>query len=95
MVFPHRTDVRLQDWIREFADVLRAKDGVEARHAVCLAQRVEIVRGKDLARWVKAHPEECSRFNKGRECDGVCFVGLCMEWGWVGRPTHGPALTRP
>ncbi|RMZ57486.1 hypothetical protein APUTEX25_003729, partial [Auxenochlorella protothecoides] len=53
------------DPLREFADSLRGKGGVEARAAVYQAQRVEIVRGKDLGRWIAAHPEPSSRFHNG------------------------------
>jgi translocation protein SEC62 len=47
------------DAIRAFADQLRARGGgVEARSAVLGNERVEVVRGKDLARWVAAHQAE-------------------------------------
>ncbi len=40
-----------------FADGLRSKGGIENRAAVLEGQRYELFRGKDLVRWVKAHPE--------------------------------------
>ena len=43
--------------IREFSDLLRGKHGIESRSAVIESERVEIIRGKDFARWIKAHPE--------------------------------------
>lgn len=52
-----------QDTLKEFADRLRAKDGVEARTAVLQGHRVEFVRGKDLVRWLAAHPDEAARFS--------------------------------
>lgn len=40
-----------------FADAMRSKGGIENRAAVLEGQRFELFRGKDLVRWVKAHPE--------------------------------------
>lgn len=56
-----------QDALKDFADTLRAKGGVEARTAVLGGHRVEFVRGKDVLRWIDAHPEKASRFcSKGK-----------------------------
>ena len=52
-----RSQAEPQDSIQVFADALRSKGGIENRAAVLEGQRFELFRGKDLVRWVKAHPE--------------------------------------
>lgn len=49
----------LQDQpLKEFADLLRTKDGVEGRSAVLDQERVEIIRGKDLVRYIAANQDK-------------------------------------
>eukprot|EP00884_Botryococcus_braunii_P003901 jgi/Botrbrau1/13511/Bobra.0082s0104.1 len=43
---------------KALADELRKKNGVEWREAILADQRVEFIRGKDLARWLQAHEEK-------------------------------------
>lgn len=44
----------------QFAEALRSRGGVENRSAVMGDERKELFRGKDLVRWVKAHPEQAA-----------------------------------
>jgi translocation protein SEC62 len=44
------------------AETLRAKNGVEARPAVLVDERVDIVRGKDLIRFFEANPHVAETF---------------------------------
>jgi hypothetical protein len=53
------------DHVRDFADLLRMKNGVEARNGVLGEERVEFFRGKDFSKYVKANPEKCVMFVKG------------------------------
>ena len=53
------------DPVRQLADSLRSKDGLEVRNGVLEGNRVEFFRGKDFARFVKANPERCSKFFSG------------------------------
>ena len=50
------------DPLRALADTLRAKGGIEWRHAVLDDQRVEIVRGKDFVQYFVAHPDKMQRY---------------------------------
>jgi hypothetical protein len=47
------------DPLMAFAEALRSKGGVECRAGVLGGERYELFRGKDLVRWVKAHPDKC------------------------------------
>lgn len=59
-----------QDSIQVFADALRSKLGIENRAAVLEGQRFELFRGKDLIRWVKAHPERGAAAAAGKGGEG-------------------------
>lgn len=48
------------DTIKQFAEALRSKGGIENRSGVLQGERFELFRGKDLVRWVKANPEKCA-----------------------------------
>ncbi|KAK9839798.1 hypothetical protein WJX81_002420 [Elliptochloris bilobata] len=50
------------DPLRSLADALRSKGGVEWRTAVMADQRVEFIRGKDLAAHFRSHPEQMQFF---------------------------------
>ncbi|KAI7845608.1 hypothetical protein COHA_000894 [Chlorella ohadii] len=60
-----------QDSIQVFADGLRSKGGIENRAAVLEGQRYELFRGKDLVRWVKAHPERSAAAAAGKGGEGA------------------------
>lgn len=47
-----------EDPLLTFAESLRSKGGVENRSAVLGGERYELFRGKDLVRWLKAHPDK-------------------------------------
>ncbi|PRW58596.1 Translocation sec62 [Chlorella sorokiniana] len=59
-----------QDSVQVFADALRSKGGIENRAAVLEGQRFELFRGKDLVRWVKAHPERGAAAAAGKGGEG-------------------------
>jgi len=44
----------------QFAEVLRAHKGVESRSAILGTDRVDIIRGKDFARWFRSRADEVS-----------------------------------
>lgn len=58
------------DPLRELCDKLRTKGGVEWRQAILADQRVEYIRGKDLASYFREKPEQMlkwvSRGKSGR-----------------------------
>ncbi|KDD76972.1 hypothetical protein H632_c51p1 [Helicosporidium sp. ATCC 50920] len=60
-------DAEPVDPLRQFSDLLRGKEGVESRTAVLEAHRVEILRGKDFARYVAAHDGELQALIQGGE----------------------------
>lgn len=66
-----------QDSVQVFADALRSKGGIENRAAVLQGQRFELFRGKDLVRWVKAHPERGAAAAAGA-ADGGCRLLLLL-----------------
>lgn len=47
------------DIFLNFADTLRGKKGIQARSAVLVdsSERVDIIRGKDFARWIKSNAD--------------------------------------
>lgn len=53
------------DTIKQFAEALRSKGGIENRSGVLQGERFELFRGKDLVRWVKANPEKCAAAGGG------------------------------
>ena len=65
-----------QDPLRVLADTLRSKGGVEWRSAVMADQRVEFIRGKDLAAHFRAHPEQMQNYvSKGAPARSFsCFL---------------------
>ena len=97
--WPWREDGKVaqpQDPVRELADALRGKGGVETRAAVLDDQRKELMRGKDLVRWVKAHPVRCTKLVPGARVGG----GGGRAGGHGGKAasqayTHARSLARP
>lgn len=65
-----------------FADALRSKGGIENRAAVLQGQRFELFRGKDLVRWVKAHPERGAAAAAGAAGVG-CVTAGCVAMTWA------------
>ena len=63
---------REEDPLKQLADKLRAKNGVEWRSSILQDQRVEFIRGKDLARYLRSHEEQLQPFvSKGvARCPG-------------------------
>jgi hypothetical protein len=62
-----------------FADLLRGKNGVESRSAVLQTDRLDLIRGKDFARWCREHPElvaSSKLVSKGE----VYFVSCLSKW---------------
>ena len=59
-----------QDPLRVLADTLRSKGGVEWRSAVMADQRVEFIRGKDLAAHFREHPEQMQNYVSKGTPDG-------------------------
>ncbi len=60
---------REEDPLKQLADKLRAKNGVEWRSSILQDQRVEFIRGKDLARYLRSHEEQLQPFvSKGMTC---------------------------
>lgn len=55
-------------------DVLRSKQGVEYRTAVVNEERLEYVRGKDLAAYLRTHPDVMAKFTPGSTSCAL-FVG--------------------
>ena len=53
---------REEDPLKQLADKLRAKNGVEWRSSILQDQRVEFIRGKDLARYLRSHEEQLQPF---------------------------------
>jgi hypothetical protein len=45
------------DDIQSFADLLRSRKGVESRSAVLHTDRLDIIRGKDFARWYRKNSD--------------------------------------
>lgn len=45
------------DDIQSFADLLRSRKGVESRSAVLHTDRLDIIRGKDFARWYRENSD--------------------------------------
>ena len=64
------------DPLRVLADTLRSKGGVEWRSAVMADQRVEFIRGKDLAAHFREHPEQMQIYvSKGAHVGScTCFL---------------------
>lgn len=61
---------REEDPLKQLADKLRAKNGVEWRSSVLHDQRVEFIRGKDLARYLRSHEEQLQPFvSKGAQSE--------------------------
>jgi hypothetical protein len=58
------------DPLMVFAEALRSKGGVECRSGVLNGERVELFRGKDLVRWVKANPAKCAAAAGGERGGG-------------------------
>ena len=58
------------DPLMVFAEALRSKGGVECRSGVLNGERVELFRGKDLVRWVKANPAKCAAAAGGERVRG-------------------------
>jgi len=50
------------DPVRDMCDKLRAKGGVEWQQAILADQRVEYVRGKDLAAFFREHPNDIVKY---------------------------------
>ena len=68
---------REEDPLKQLADKLRAKNGVEWRSSILQDQRVEFIRGKELARYLRSHEEQLQPFvSKGVACS----------------PRHSPAM---
>ena len=65
------------DPLMVFAEALRSKGGVENRSGVLNGERVELFRGKDLVRWVKAHPAKCAAAAAG-ERHAVAASVACL-----------------
>ncbi|KAL4437010.1 hypothetical protein ABPG75_004149 [Micractinium tetrahymenae] len=59
-----------EDPLLIFAEALRSKGGVENRSAVLGGERYELFRGKDLVRWVKAHPDKAPPAAAGKAAEG-------------------------
>lgn len=75
---------RIEDPLRSLADALRAKGGVEWRSAVMADQRVEFIRGKDLAAHMRAHPEQIQPHvskcaSLGLDCIMVAWLRSCAS----------------
>lgn len=58
------------DPLMVFAETLRSKGGVEYRAGVLSGERYELFRGKDMMRWVKAHPEKPGEAAAGKSFEG-------------------------
>lgn len=75
-----------QDPLRVLADTLRSKGGVEWRSAVMADQRVEFIRGKDLAAHFKAHPEQMQNYvSKGtpvESCTRFLLTVYMQQTNW-------------
>lgn len=65
-----------QDPLRVLADTLRSKGGVEWRSAVMADQRVEFIRGKDLAAHFREHPEQMQNYVSKGTPVGSCTCVL-------------------
>lgn len=59
-----------EDPLLTFAESLRSKGGVENRSAVLGGERYELFRGKDLVRWLKAHPDKVLPAVAGKAAEG-------------------------
>lgn len=60
---------------KALADELRKKNGVEWREAIMADQRVEFIRGKDLARWLQAHEDKLAGVTAaGMDCITDCWT---------------------
>lgn len=71
---------REEDPLKQLADKLRAKNGIEWRSSVLHDQRVEFIRGKDLARYLRSHEEQLQPFvSKGAQ---HCISPDCFQSRW-------------
>lgn len=65
-----------------FAEALRSRGGIENRSAVLRDERKELFRGKDLLRWVKAHPDKSAAAlpagGRRRRCR--CLPASARRW---------------
>lgn len=56
------------DPLKELCDKLRSKGGVDWRQAILADQRVEFLRGKDLAAYFRSQPEQMLKWVNRGEC---------------------------
>lgn len=58
-----------EDPLKQLADKLRSKNGIEERAAVLADQRVDVFRGKEFAAYLRQHEELMQPFvSKGTIC---------------------------
>ncbi len=65
LTHPYIQDSQQEDPLMQVCDVLRSKQGVEYRTAVVLQDRLEYVRGKDLAAHLREKPDIIAKFTPG------------------------------